>query len=98
MLTGDYPGDGLPKPVAFPAPESAAERDDQAIPFLSLKLLLELKLASGMTAVHRPRDLDDVIQLIRANQLTLQYAEELNPYVRDKYRELWQAAQVDEDY
>jgi hypothetical protein len=60
--------------------------------------LLELKLASGMTAPHRTRDLDDVIQLIRANKLPVDHADKLHRYVRDKYRELWAAAQVEEDY
>ena len=69
LLTGEYPGDGLEKPVVFPEPTTAAEYDEEGIPILSLPVLLELKLASGMTAPDRPRDLDDVIQLIRANQL-----------------------------
>ena len=67
-------------------------------PVLRLPLLLELKLASGMTAPHRPRDLDDVIQVIRANRLPIDYAEKLNPYVREKFAELWRAAQIEEDF
>ncbi|MCO6454567.1 MAG: hypothetical protein J5I93_04545 [Pirellulaceae bacterium] len=59
----------------------------------TLATLLELELASGMTAPHRPRDLDDVIQLIRANGLPRTYAERLDPYVRAKFEELWDAAQ-----
>lgn len=98
LIVGEYPGDGLPKPVAFPAPETVAQPDKEGIPFVSLKTLLELKLASGMTAAHRPRDLDDVIQLLRANRLPIEYAETLNPYVADKFRELWQAAQIEDDY
>ena len=98
LMVGEFPGDGLPKPVAFPEPESVVEFRDEGIPYVSLNALLELKLASGMTAAHRPRDLDDVIQLIRANQLSAKYAEQLNPYVGDKFRELWQAAQVEEEY
>jgi len=35
-----------------------------------------------------------VIALIRANALGLEYTERLNDYVRDKYAELWQAAQT----
>ena len=97
LIVGEYPGDGLPKPVAFPPPEDVAELAEDGIPYVSLKTLLELKLASGMTAAHRPRDFDDVIQLIRVNQLPLDYADALNSYVADKYRELWQAAQIDED-
>jgi hypothetical protein len=98
LIVGEYPGDGLPKPVAFPAPEDVAEVHEDAIPFVSLKTLLELKLASGMTTIHRPRDLDDVIQLLRINQLPLDYVESLNPYVADKFRELWEAAQIDDDH
>ncbi|MGB6045196.1 MAG: hypothetical protein WBF93_18715 [Pirellulales bacterium] len=98
LMVGEFPGDGLPKPVAFPEPELVVEYRDEGIPYVSLKSLLELKLASGMTAAHRPRDLDDVIQLIRANQLSATYAGQLNPYVGDKFRELWQAAQIEEEY
>ena len=65
---------------------------------MSLNSLLELKLASGMTAAHRLQDMADVIQLIRANQLAATHAEQLNPYVGDKFREMWQAAQVEEEY
>jgi hypothetical protein len=63
-----------------------------------LKALLELKIASGMTAAHRPRDLDDAIQLIRVNSLPREYADQLHPFVRDKFFELWQSAQISEDY
>jgi hypothetical protein len=98
LLTGDYPGDGREKPVVFPDPAAAGELDDEGIPILSLPVLLELKLASGMTAPDRPRDLDDVIQLVRANQLPREYSERLNPYVREKYAELWNAAQHRDEY
>ncbi len=98
LLTGEYPGDGLAKPVRFPDPAGAATLDPDGTPVLALPVLLELKIASGMTASHRPRDLDDVIQLIRVNQLPLDYADRLDPYVHAKYRELWQAAQVTEDF
>ena len=98
MLTGNYPGDGQPKPVAFPDPSEVNEPDPEGIPVLILPVLVTLKLASGMTAPHRPRDLDDVIQLIRKNGLAREYAEQLDPYVREKYLELWEAAQVRDEY
>ena len=98
LLTGDYPGDGRPKPVIFPDPSAASEPDDEGIRILTLPVLLELKLASGMTAPDRPRDLDDVIQLIRANELSKDYADQLNPYVQPKFNELWMAAQRRDDY
>lgn len=95
VLAGDYPGDGLPKPVAFPDPATAAVRGE-SIALLPLPRLLELKLASGMTAPHRLRDLADVLELIRLLGLAGDLAEELDSSVRDKYRELWQAAQTPE--
>lgn len=98
LIVGDFPGDGLPKPVSFPEPEPVLFRDSEGLPIVRLSTLMELKIASGMTAPHRPRDLDDVIQLIRVNQLPLNYKEQLNPYVVPKYEELWHAAQANEDY
>lgn len=98
LIVGQFPGDGKPKPVAFPSPADVSETGEEGIPFVSLPTLLELKITSGMTTAHRPRDLDDVIQLIRANDLAESYAEQLNPYVAEKYSELWRAAQVDEEF
>ncbi len=93
LLTGEYPGDGLPKPVAFPHPDQAAITDAEGRPILSLPVLIELKLASGMTAPHRLQDLADVLRLIRVNSLPAEYAEQLSPYVRQRFGELWAAAQ-----
>ena len=98
LIVGEFPGDGLPKPVAFPEPELVSETQEEGIPIITLKTLIELKLASGMTAAHRPRDLDDVMQLIRINKLGLNYGACLNPYVAVRFTELWHAAQVIEEY
>jgi len=98
LLAGDYPGDGLPKPVVFPDPAASVTVENDGIPVLKLAILLELKIASGMTAKHRPTDLGDVIHLIRRNHLSQVFGAELNAYVREKYDELWLAAQIDEDY
>jgi len=98
LIVGDYPGDGRPKPVSFPAPESVREVRDESVPYVTLLSLLELKIASGMTAAHRLQDLADAIQLIRVNSLPRRYSDQLNPFVRAKFDELWHAAQVSEDY
>jgi len=98
LIVGDYPGDGNVKPVSFPTPESVREIHDESLPFLNLKTLLELKIASGMTAAHRLQDLADAIQLIRVNALEQDYSSQLNPFVQEKFIELWQAAQISEDY
>ncbi len=90
ILTGGFPGDGKPKPVVFPDPALVAERGSR-VALLPLPRLTELKLASGMTAPHRLKDLADVQELIRAASLSRELANTLHPYVRDKYLELWQA-------
>ncbi|HEV3459097.1 MAG TPA: hypothetical protein VHG32_21300 [Thermoanaerobaculia bacterium] len=95
VLAGEYPGDGLPKPVNFPDPAKVAVRGER-VALLPLPVLIELKLASGMTAPHRLKDLADVIELIRRLDLPAGLAAELNPYVADRYSELWQAAQAPE--
>ena len=96
LLTGEYPGDGKEKPIAFPDPAEAAVLGER-FALLPLATLIELKLASGMTAPHRLRDLADVIELIRVNELGEKQAESLDPYVREKYLEMWQAAQASDD-
>ena len=64
---------------------------------MTLPCLVELKLASGMTAQHRLHDLADVLRLIAVAKLPRKLAEKLDPYVWSKYDELWQAAQQPND-
>lgn len=91
LVAGEYPGDGKPKPIAFPDP--AATEAGGRYRLVPLPKLIELKLASGMTAPHRLRDLADVLELIRAANLPASFEESLHPYVREKYRELHRAAE-----
>jgi hypothetical protein len=58
-----------------------------------LDKLIELKLASGMSAPHRLKDLADVLELIRVLSLPRDRALSLDASVRAKYDELWPAAQ-----
>jgi len=95
LIAGEFPGDGLPKPVAFPDPAHVAVEGER-FRILSLPKLVELKLASGMTAPHRLKDLADVLELVRAAKLPAELAASLDPYVRDKYLELWHAAQIED--
>jgi hypothetical protein len=95
LLAGDYPGDGKPKPVRFPDPATVGVGVDLGgTSTIALPRLVELKLASGMTAPDRPRDLDDVIQLVRANALPRDFGDTLDPWVRAKFDELWGYAQI----
>jgi hypothetical protein len=90
LVTGKFPGDGKPKPVAFPDPTGEGIEID-GIRYVSLAKLLELKLASGMSAPHRLRDLADAQELIRVLKLPREFNDRLNPYVREKFEELWTA-------
>jgi hypothetical protein len=92
LIAGEYPGDGKPKPVAFPDPADACVELD-GIEYLSLPHLIELKLASGMSSPYRLRDLADVQALIQARSLPREFAQQLHPYVRDKFDEGWSLAQ-----
>lgn len=88
LVTGQFPGDGKPKPIAFPAPESVSIVKD-GIRYLNLSSLIELKLASGVSSTDRMRDLVDVQELIKLFDLTYDFGETLNDFVKEKYVELW---------
>ena len=60
---------------------------------LDLRTLIELKLASGISARDRLQDLADVLALIRVHGLPDSFHDRLDESVRDKYLELWSAAQ-----
>jgi hypothetical protein len=93
LLTGDYPGDGKPKPVRFPHPDVAVV--GQGFRVLSLRDLVELKLASGLTSPDRLKDLADVQELIRHASIPLDLAAQLDPMVREKFVEIWNGTRRD---
>src|SRR5205085_1550629 len=87
IVAGEYPGDGKPKPVSFPDPASASVEID-GVRVVTLEKLIELKLASGMTAPDRLKDLADVQEMIKIKGLTEEFADRLDESVREKFREL----------
>lgn len=97
LVSGDYPGDGLPKPVVFPvlAPLGPSKTHDWhtrvigGLRFVELATLIELKLASALTAPHRLKDAADVQALIAANALPREFAAELHVSVRPEFVRLW---------
>lgn len=95
MTTGEFPGDGKPKPVSMPRPAEASIEID-GIKFVTLKKLIELKLASGISASDRLKDLADVQELIKIKRLDADFALKLDPYVRAKYLELEEAVRNSE--
>ncbi len=92
ITTGEYPGDGKPKPVSFPNP-TTSRFPREGIWLITLEKLIELKLASGLSAPHRLKDLSDVQDLILRLNLPAEFENELDPSVRAEYRRLWEMAQ-----
>ena len=87
IIAGGYPGDGKPKPVSFPDPSEAIEiKNVRVVPF---EKLIELKLASGLSAAHRLKDLADVQEMIRTLNLSLDLGAKLDASVRGEYERLW---------
>jgi len=88
LIAGEYPGDGKPKPVSFPQPQSVAERDADGVAFVGLEKLIEMKLASAKSAPQRIKDRADVLELIHRLGLKADFAERLHPYVQSDFLEL----------
>lgn len=93
LVAGEYPGDGKVKPVAFPEPGRVAV-EQEGVRLLNVAALIELKLASGMTGLDRLKDLADVQEVIKMLALPETLADQLDPYVQERYKELWQGVEV----
>jgi hypothetical protein len=91
LVTGQYPGDGKPGPIAFPNPADVGETIDDTL-IVSLPRLIELKLASGR-ASHRAGDLNDVQRLIQALNLPRDFADKLDTSVQEVFLNKWEDAQ-----
>jgi hypothetical protein len=88
LISGEYPGDGKPKPVSFPHPADVHEIR-AGIKVLRLPKLIELKLASYKTGKGRTKDLGDVEELIKSLDLPREFAAQIDPYVADLYTDRW---------
>ena len=91
ITAGEFPGDGLPKPVSFPDPVGQTIEED-SVRVINLEKLIELKLASGLSAGNRLRDLADVQDLIMSLELPLELADRLDPSVSSEFKRIWMAA------
>lgn len=96
VVAGGYPGDGKPKPVAFPDPSQVAVEID-GIRYIGLSTLIELKLASGMSNPGRVRDLGDVQELIRVLNLSDDFAHQVDPFVRSEFHKLAKGVRVSDE-
>ncbi|MCP9496153.1 MAG: hypothetical protein MSG64_17020 [Pyrinomonadaceae bacterium MAG19_C2-C3] len=90
ITAGEYPGDGLPKPVEFPEPHEHSVVIE-GIKTLNLPKLVELKLASGISGAARLKDLADVQELIKFRDIKREFSEKLDSSVRAKFIELYDA-------
>jgi hypothetical protein len=90
LVTGHYPGDGQPKAIAFPDPDDVAIVVD-GVRVLDVRTMVELKLASGLSAPDRLEDFGDVIRLVRTLDLPRDLGAALHTDVRAKYDELWRS-------
>lgn len=91
LLTGDFPGDGKPKEVAFPDPASVAN-EANGVCYVDLPTFITLKLTSGMTGAGRLKDLADIQELVKSARLSETFAEQLPHYVQATYRSICQQA------
>jgi hypothetical protein len=92
LVTGEYPGNGKPGPIAFPDPATSREVIE-AVNVLELPRLIELKLASGISATYRMRDLDDVQRLIQVLGLPYSFGGQLDSGMQDWFEAIWHGAQ-----
>ncbi|MBO0699579.1 MAG: hypothetical protein J2P46_14380 [Zavarzinella sp.] len=91
-VAGECPGRGALNPVSFPDPESVAI-DRAGLSVLPLANLVELSLAAAISEPSRVWHLANVVDSIRRQRLPRDFAAQLNPYVRPKFEELWDALQ-----
>lgn len=87
LVAGEYPGDGKPKPIAFPDPADVGV-EINGLMCINLIALIDLKLASGMTSSGRLKDLVDIHEICKRVQLGTSFAVNLNAYVSAKFLEL----------
>jgi hypothetical protein len=87
-LTGEFPGDSKPKPVAFQHPK-AVTVDFDGVSIVRLETLIELKLAAGISNLSMRRDTADVQDLIRELRLPVEFAQNLHPQGRCEFHTLW---------
>ena len=97
LLSGEFPGDGQPKPVAFPrvgAEGVSWARARGGARVLDLVALISIKLASAASAPHRRKDAADVAALIEAQALPREFVIELDVSVRPLFVTLWDEVQA----
>lgn len=91
LLSGLYPGNGKPGPIAFPDPSTAMRINDKPVP--DLAALIQLKLAA-----LRYKDFADVVALIRVHDLDETFKKHLHPSVHRDYIECLEEKRREDEY
>lgn len=92
LVTGLFPGNGEPKPVAFPDPADVSQPIG-SLRVVDLPTLVQLKLAAG-----RYQDFADVVNLIGANGLDETFLHKLHPSVHGDYIECLEEKRREDEY
>ena len=100
LLAGEFPGDGKPKPVAFPdpgaLPRDAGALDPDGVRYLPLPCLVDLEARLGNDKPGRASGIcRTMLELIRQLKLPCpSFADRVEPtYVREKFRRAAQGGQ-----
>jgi hypothetical protein len=92
LLTGMFPGNGKPGPIAFPDPADVSEVMKD-LPVVNLKTLVELKLAA-----RRYQDFADVVNLITSNDLDESYLDQIHASVHRDFIECLEEKRREDEY
>jgi hypothetical protein len=92
LITGMFPGNGRPGPIAFPDPSDVAQVIND-LSFINLEALIELKLAA-----RRHKDFADVVDLIRFNELDESFRFQLHTSVHKDFVECLEEKRREDEY
>jgi hypothetical protein len=92
LITGGFPGSGLPGPIAYPDPKDVSLLVDD-LRVVNLPTLIQLKLAAG-----RYQDFADVVNLIRENKLDESFCQKLAPSVQRDFIECLEEMRRENEY
>ncbi|HUE74387.1 MAG TPA: hypothetical protein VMP01_26125 [Pirellulaceae bacterium] len=89
VKSGEFPGGGNGMGIQFPDPSDVIVQR-AGLRFLTLPVLIDLKLAAGLSNRDRLRDVCDIEQLIIELGLGKDFADHLNPRIQSAFREICQ--------
>jgi len=95
IVEGENPGYNCPVP--FPSPKSAVFIT-AGVNWIDCAKFIDLKLGAALTNPKRkPKDEADVLNVIEYQQLGEEFTEKLHPFVQQRYRELVQLQQQEDE-